>query len=75
MYIHVLPPPTPIFTFVDLFWGPKIQKKSKILTSSLSKSKGLGPSGVLPLNAPRRVSMTQESFSPYTLILVPIVKN
>ena len=41
----------------------------------LSKTKGLGPSGVLPLNAPRRVSMDEESFSPYTLFLVPIVKN
>ena len=53
--------------FWDLFdclGYQKIPKKPKNLTWSLSKSKGLGPSGVLPLNAPRRVSMTQESFSP-----------
>ena len=59
-----------------LIWGPiKLQKNPKNPGWCLSKTKGLGPSGVLPLDAPRRVSMDEPSFSPYTLFLVPIVKN
>ena len=41
----------------------------------LSQIKGLGPSGVLPLESSRKVSMNAESFSPYSPIFVPIVKN
>ena len=41
----------------------------------LSQIKGLGPSGVLPLESPRKMSMNAESFSPYSPIFVPIAKN
>ena len=50
-------------------------KNLKNMGLCLSQMESLGASGVLPLNASRRVSMTQESFSPYILILVPIVPN
>ena len=45
----------------------------KILRWCLSQIKGLGPSGVLPLESSRKVSMNAESFSPYSPIFVPIV--
>ena len=45
--------------------GPNIlKKKRKKLGWCISQTEGLGPSGVLPLNASRRVSMDEESFSP-----------
>ena len=41
----------------------------------LSQIKGLGPSGVLPLESSQKVSMNAESFSLYSPIFVPIVYN
>ena len=63
--------------FLDFFgfWSPQKNINPKNLGWCLSQIEGLGPSGVLPLNASRRVSMSKESFSPYSPILVPIMKH
>ena len=50
-------------------------KKSKNPGWSFRQIEGLEPSGVLPLNSPRRVSMTQASISLYFPTGVPIMKN
>ena len=41
----------------------------------LGHIRAFGTSGVLPSDAPRRVSMDEESFSPYGPMAVPIMKN
>ena len=56
----------------------KVKTKKKVEKSKnpgwcLSQIKGLGPSGVLPLESSRKVSMNAESFSPHSPIFVPIV--
>ena len=52
-----------IFLIFYLFFG-KIPNKNP--GWCLSQIKGLGPSGVLPLESFRKVSMNAESFSPYS---------
>ena len=77
------PPPTPPNFLPNAMFGIFCRhrrrlcrhksKNPKIVRWCLSQIKGLGPSGVLPLESSRKMSMNAESFSPYSPIFVPIV--
>ena len=70
-----LPPVEPTLLSFSTFTCRQRSQKSKKSEMVLSQIEGPGPSRVLPSESSCRVTMNGESFSPYSPIIVPIVKK